>query len=355
LDKDYSFAFANFRAVNDKSFSSGNGKGFRILVVQTAFLGDAILASSVLETLHNYLPEAQIDFLCTKAASALFDTHPFLNQVLAWDKSRGKYWALLGIAKQIWKSSYTHVVNIQRYTTTGLLTACSGAKHTSGFDKNPLSFIFSSTLAHEIGAGIHEIDRNFSLIASWLPEGAKVQMPKLYASTSQLEKVKVFQQEPYYIVAPASVWATKMWPEERWASFIALASKKHKVYVIGGNSDVELCQRLTNASTTHPVISLAGKLSLIESAILMKQAVMNYVQDSGPVHLASAFNAPVTVIYCSTVPEFGFGPLSSNSRIVEIQESLPCRPCGLHGFSACPLKHFRCGWEIFPETILLDL
>jgi heptosyltransferase-2 len=63
-------------------------------------------------------------------------------------------------------------------------------------------------------------------------------------------------------------------------------------------------------------------------------------------HIASAMNAATTAIYCSTVPAFGFGPLSDNSKIVEIKEKLECRPCGLHGHKECPKGHFRCGYLI---------
>ncbi|HEV9038701.1 MAG TPA: glycosyltransferase family 9 protein, partial [Puia sp.] len=73
---------------------------------------------------------------------------------------------------------------------------------------------------------------------------------------------------------------------------------------------------------------------------------MNYVNDSAPMHFASAVNAPVTAVYCSTLPEFGFGPLSDDSHIVQIAQHLDCRPCGLHGYKACPLGHFNCAHKI---------
>ena len=53
----------------------------------------------------------------------------------------------------------------------------------------------------------------------------------------------------------------------------------------------------------------------------MKDAKMNYVNDSAPMHIASAVNAPVTAVFCSTVPEFGFGPLSDVSIIVRKRKS----------------------------------
>jgi heptosyltransferase-2 len=73
---------------------------------------------------------------------------------------------------------------------------------------------------------------------------------------------------------------------------------------------------------------------------------MNFVNDSAPMHFASAVNAPVTAIFCSTVPDFGFGPLSEDSAVVEVRSGLSCRPCGLHGYRECPEKHFKCAYEI---------
>jgi heptosyltransferase-2 len=87
---------------------------------------------------------------------------------------------------------------------------------------------------------------------------------------------------------------------------------------------------------------LSGKLSLLKSAALMQGAEHNYVNDSGPLHIASAMNASVTAFFCSTVPDFGFGPLSENSTIKQV-EGLDCRPCGLHGHKECPKGHFNCG------------
>ena len=95
-----------------------------------------------------------------------------------------------------------------------------------------------------------------------------------------------------------------------------------------------------------------GDLSYLQSAALMSRAVMNYVNDSAPLHFASAMNAPVTAVYCSTIPEFGFGPVSDVQNIVEVEEKLSCRPCGLHGYSSCPLGHFKCAMDIQEGQLL---
>jgi heptosyltransferase-2 len=124
---------------------------------------------------------------------------------------------------------------------------------------------------------------------------------------------------------------------------------------MGGPGDILLCQQILEAVDGSEIQILAGTLSFLQSAALMSRALMNYVNDSAPLHFASAMNAPVTAVYCSTIPGFGFGPLSDSSHIVEIEQELYCRPCGLHGYASCPQGHFRCAMEIRIEQLLNTL
>ena len=114
-------------------------------------------------------------------------------------------------------------------------------------------------------------------------------------------------------------------------------------------------QTLAQAAQRPELVNLSGKLSLLASAALMRGAVLNYVNDSAPLHLCSAVDAPMCAIFCSTVPAFGFGPLSTFARVVEHPGPLACRPCGLHGHARCPLGHFRCARAIETEQLLAVL
>jgi heptosyltransferase-2 len=147
-------------------------------------------------------------------------------------------------------------------------------------------------------------------------------------------------------MAPASVWFTKQLPEAKWVELIKKTPAWQAVFLVGGPGDHALCERIRQAINAPNVHNTAGKFSLLQTAALMKHAVMNYTNDSAPQHLASAMDAPVTVFFCSTTPNFGFGPLSTIAHTVEISEQLACRPCGLHGKKACPKGHFDCGRKI---------
>ena len=128
----------------------------KFLVIQTAFIGDVVLATALLEKLHAYYPDATIDFLVRKGNEALLTGHPFLHQVLIWDKKQHKQKNLYSLLRRIRREKYDKVINVQRFAATGILTAFSGAKETIGFDKNPLSRFFTHRIPHLI-VNKHEI------------------------------------------------------------------------------------------------------------------------------------------------------------------------------------------------------
>ncbi len=313
----------------------------KILIIQTAFIGDVVLATVVLEKLRVHYPAAAIDFLMRRGNEGLLKGHPFVHEVILWDKKTKKYTNLWNIILEVRKTKYDLVVNLQRFASTGLISALSRAKEVVGFDKNPLAIFYTKKIKHQIGSKenpIHETERNLALIQH-LTDDENI-LPKLYPQPEDFAKVN--PPSVYYCMAPTSVWFTKQWPQEKWIALCDKLNPEARIYLLGGPGDQAACQEILGKSKHNVMENMAGKLSFLESVALMKGATMNFVNDSAPLHFASAVNAPVTAIYCSTIPAFGFGPLSENSRVVETGEALACRPCGLHGKKACPEGHFRC-------------
>jgi len=314
-----------------------------ILVIQTAFIGDAILASSLLEKLHAELPQAKLSILVRKGNESIYANHPFLTETLVWNKQEHKLKHLFTLRSKINAAKYDCVINCHRFASSGFLTAFSGAKHTAGYKQNPFSFLFDRTVKHVIGNGSHETERYAQLVDDFCTD--KVYKPKLYPSSKDEVSVSNYKTGQYVCMAPASVWFTKQLPFEKWVELCSFQNKNTRIYLLGAPGDIELCSKIKSASS-HPNIEiLAGKLSLLQSCALMKDASMNYVNDSAPLHLASSVNAPVTAFFCSTVPAFGFGPLSDIQHIREVN-GLACKPCGLHGYKVCPKGHFKCGYDM---------
>jgi lipopolysaccharide heptosyltransferase II len=313
----------------------------RILVIQTAFLGDVILATPVISELKRLHPEAEIDVLVRKGNEAILKNNPAIHEVFSFNKKEGKWKEMRRLIGVFRTKKYDEVINLQRFGSSGIITFLSKAKRKVGFDKNPFSFCYDIKIKHEIGTGKHEVERNLECIAHH--GAAKLVRPAVFPSDADRAKVAPYTNTPFYTLAPASVWFTKQLPEAKWIELANNLKRKGAVYLVGGPMDFDLCQRILEAADLPSENNLAGKLNLLESCALFEKAVRCFVNDSGPLHMATAVNAPVTAFFCATVPRFGFGPLSDDSEIRETIELLNCRPCGLHGGKVCPEGHFKCG------------
>ncbi|MCL2681960.1 MAG: glycosyltransferase family 9 protein [Bacteroidales bacterium] len=334
----------------------------KILVIQTASIGDVVLITPILEKLHKWYPDAKLDVCVKKGIEGLFINHPFLRKVLIWDKSQNKYKNLIRLANAIRDERYDVVVNCQRFASSGFLTVYSGAKQTIGFSKNPFSYLFSKRVKHSISERntMHEVERNLSLISHLTgnrtdaincvcTETAEI---KLYPSLKDEAKMSPYKTQKYICIAPTSLWFTKQFPKERWIELIEQLDPDLQVYFLGSVTDIGICDEIIEKSKHQKSLNLAGKLSFLESVSLMRDAYYNLVNDSAPLHFTSATHAKVIVFFCSTVLGFGFGPRSPHAVIAEVSEDLSCRPCGLHGHKQCPKGHFKCAMDIDLKPIV---
>jgi len=322
----------------------------KILIIQTAFLGDVILTTSLIEKLNEKFPDSSIDFLLRKGNQVILKNNPHINEVLILDKKK-KASDSYRLIKILRKNKYDLLVNAQRYFTTGFITCLSGAKIKIGYADNPLSFLFTKRIGYNsaMDSGQHELDKLHRLIADYTDD--KAAMPRIYIGKTEEDKISSLPGD-FITIHPGSVWFTKQFPRERWIEFLNKVPEDLRIFLLGGPRERVLCDSIKDGTQHEKVENMAGDLDLIESAALMKRAKNNYVNDSAPLHICSAVGAPCTAIFCSTVPEFGFGPLSPKSRIIEIEEKLDCRPCGRHGKKKCPEGHFKCAMNIPVESLL---
>lgn len=295
------------------------------------------------ENIKSLHPDAHVEILVRKGNESLFIDNPHVSRVLTWDKKEGKTKKLFNLISVIKQAKYDVVINLQRFFSTGLMTTLSGAKEKVGFDKNPFSALYTRSVKHVID-GRHEVERNNELIAHW--GEPKLKRPKLYLNEVDISSVEKYKTQSYICMAPTSIWFTKQWPAEKWVELIQQLPDEFQIYLMGGTADTEACKAIQEKVGRSNVTNLCGELNLLQSAALMRDAQMNYVNDSAPMHLASSVNAPVAAVFCSTIPKFGFGPLSDKSYVIETEKDLACRPCGLHGLKACPQQHFKCALEI---------
>lgn len=331
----------------------------KILVIQTAFLGDVILALPIVQTLKKHLPDSKIDFLCIPNTVGVLENHPDINQSIAYDKKGGdKLDKFIEILSEIRESEYDIVISPHRSFRSAMLTYYSEAHVKTGFNRNALSFLLTNKVKYVQNK--HEIYRNLELVKAVLGndyDEDKISLkPNLYPSNKDVNFVNhLFNRSNLVTFAPCSRWFTKQLTIDKSKQVIdILISDGYNIALIGGESDEIYCCELEKQIDDDSLINLAGKLTPLQSYTVITKSKALITVDSAAQHLGAASNTPIILIYGSTNSSFGFYPLTSKHSIVE-NKVLNCRPCTDHGRDKCPLKHFKCIEDLTAEQIVAEL
>jgi heptosyltransferase-2 len=320
----------------------------KILIIQTAFLGDVILALPMVQTLKAHLPDSKIDFLCIPNTRPVLMNHPDLNRVIPYDKKGGDVIdKFIEVLAEIREEEYDVVICPHRYSRSALLTYYSEAKLRIGFETSSLSFLLTNKVKYVKDS--HEINRNLDLLRA-LPglqyDESKVTLkPRLYPNNDDIELVNHFlglKRSNLVTLAPCSRWFTKQLTIDKSKEIVhELLFNGHNIALIGGNDDAVYCNKLVNELNDQSIINLAGKLTPLQSYEVIRMSKALITVDSASQHLGAASDTPVILIYGSTDISFGFYPLTSKHKIIE-NNTLDCRPCTDHGRDSCPKQHFKC-------------
>lgn len=322
----------------------------KILVVQTAFLGDVILTLPLVQVAKKVFPDAQIDVVTVPKTASVLRNHPDIREVVEFDK-RGKDSGLLGLwkmSKELHSRKYDVAIVPHRSLRSAMLVKLSKISTRVAFDKSSGRWMYSHTVPYR--QGHHEVERNISLLEALGVRWADKELPNLYPSEDDRDIVdKIFNggrvgsNSSLIAIAPGTVWNTKRWLKERFADLAQrFADDGCNVVLIGGEGDSALCDEIKKAALRNGrVHNFAGQLSLLQSAELLRRCRLLVCNDSAPMHLAVAMRTPVVAVFGATVPEFGFAPYGKQDVVVETK-GLECRPCSIHGGDACPIRTFVC-------------
>jgi len=343
--------------------SSGNsivGRAFNnILVIQTAFIGDAILTLPLIHVLKKNYPQSSIDVVVVPRTVEVFSNHPSISGIFPYDK-RGKDAGLIGfwrLLKELRLKKYELIITPHRSLRSALLGRLLKPSVNIGFDRSTGRLLFSKVVHYN--PADHEIDRNLALLNPLSIQINKDELPKLYPSVedakvvdSILENFSIEKESSMVTIAPGTIWNTKRWPSDRFAALCKLLSSEcSTVLLIGGKEDNALCEEIAGMAKVRNVFNTAGKFTLLQSAELIKRSRVLISNDSAPMHIAVAVDTPIIAIFGATVPEYGFAPRGANNIIIETK-GLKCRPCSIHGGDICPIKTFECMMAIKPDLVV---
>lgn len=281
----------------------------KVLIWQTAYLGDVVLTTPLIKTLRKHLPSACIGFA----------GRGFVKELL-----KGLGVELITFDKGVWES-FEVVERIRKYeiaisphisARSALILFMAGVPVRVGFDRSELRWLYTHTVRHRWG--VHEVDRNLELLRP-LGIGEFDRMPELLVSEEEKREVRkrFGLPEGFVVLSPFSNFRLKEWSIERWVGLVERL--RIPSVVVGAERDAERARVFEKTQA----INMVGKTSLRElmAVISLSRAVISC--DSAPVHIANALGVPAVSIYTATSPDYGFYPL----RGEYLKPQLPCSPC----------------------------
>ncbi len=314
----------------------------KLLIIQTAFLGDVVLTIPLIQAAKKYL-KAQISVICIPSTKNILEGHPSIDEIIVFDKknSEKSFFSLLKFAKKLKEKRFDVAVIPHPSFKSGLISYLAAIPERIGLSNSAGRFFFTDKVFFDKNK--HQLERYLDLLKHFgvdIKEKIKIEI-KIEKEAEKFADDILPKAEGIFGINPGSVWATKRWPAEKYAELSDKISKElgGQIVIFGGPDDIEIANSVEK-NMKQRAINIAGKTTLKQLAASIKRCRIFITNDSGPIHIAAAMNIPVVEIFGPTIKQFGFFPYSKNAIVIE--KNVPCKPCSPHGPNKCPKKHFDC-------------
>ena len=303
----------------------------KILLIRLSSLGDIVILSSALEYLEG---KAMVDIALYEQFVDIYMDDPRIRKIIPIPRTlKGKIKAF----KQIREEKYDVVVDCHKKFYTILLSRTARACKRISIKKNSLKRRMAVWFKKEIVERPLYMTYIEPLVA--LFKEKKYPVPKLVS----MKKPPFDIEGKYAVFVPGASKNTKKWPREYFLQLAEMTYRKLNIKPVFVDAQ-PLNIRLSF------LIDLGGKTNLRELAYILHGAEFVVSNDTGPAHMAAALSTPLFVIFGSTIPEFGFRPVSE-APVFLFERKLRCRPCSLHGKDRCPRGDLLCLKDIKPEEV----
>jgi ADP-heptose:LPS heptosyltransferase len=310
----------------------------RFLIIRFSSIGDIVLTSPIVRCLAAKYPEAEIHYLSKPAFRGILESNPYISKVWMWNEDSKE------LIDELRSMQFDYIIDLHHNLRSFLVKSKLNRKSVSFNKLNIEKYLYVNFRIGKL-PNIHIVDRYFETLVNL---GVVNDNQGLDFFIEEKDAIKINDLLPdthhkgYIALVIGALKATKRLPFDK---LLELCEQlKFPIVLLGGESEKNEGVLLSEKLGPR-VLNMCGKLTLGQSASLVKQAMVVVTHDTGLMHIAAAFQKPIVSIWGNTIPEFGMYPYlpsaESKQFIAEVKE-LPCRPCSKIGYTACPKKHFRC-------------
>lgn len=337
----------------------------KFLIIRFSSIGDIVLTTPVIRCLKKQVLTAEVHYLTRYSFRYLIESNPYI------DKCHYLHDELEEIMEDLKMENFDYVIDLH-HNLRSLKVKTGLRKEAFSFDKLNVEKWLYTNLKWNRLPDVHIVDRYMQTLETFNIKNDGAGLDYFIPKEDLVKETDIpaAHHAGYIGVVIGAALNTKKYPIHKLQSFCREID--HPVILLGGKEDQEDGEKIA-AIDPVKIYNACGKFRLNESADLVRRAKLVVTNDTGLMHIASAFKRPVISIWGNTVTGFGMYPYygqqylsaSINHRVLpsetaaqhkpfEILEvrNLRCRPCSKIGYKKCPLGHFKCMEKIDTSLLL---
>ena len=319
----------------------------KILIIRLSSIGDIVLTTPVVRCFKNQEPETEIHYLLKKQYQDVMKNNPYIDKLHFFEDN------FTQLLEELKEEEFDFIIDLHKNLRSGRIKRALQLPSDS-FNKINIEKYLIVNFKLNFLPDKHIVDRYFEALEMY---GIKNDGKGLDYFISKEEEQLALEktdhvESPYYAFVLGATFFTKKYPADK---IIEICEKiKTNVVLLGGSEDQEIGDHIAQACGSH-VHNFCGKLSINESAAIIKNASKVLTNDTGLMHIAAAYKKDIITFWGNTIPEFGMYPYKTNHYNAQV-EKLKCRPCSKLGYKTkCPKGHFKCMLNIDQQAILDQL
>ena len=289
----------------------------KILIELPTWLGDCVMATPAIENIVNFYNDVEITFIGSFISIEALKNHPKAIKTFVLDK---KYTSLYKISRDL--GNFDAFFSFRSSIRSKFLKFLISAKKKYQFDKNKYQ-------------NRHQVEKYNDFINDSLLIDSVAGKLQIYGYNIIKSSKKILGINP-----GASYGSAKRWYPQEFAKVASELSAEYDIVIFGGPTETDIAGDVEQALIDSSVINyknLAGNTSITELINKIANLDLFITGDSGPMHIAAAFQIPTVAIFGPTKDKETFQWMNKKSIIVK--KNLDCQPCMKR---TCPLQHHDC-------------
>jgi heptosyltransferase-2 len=327
----------------------------RLLIRGTNWIGDAVMSEPALSAIRHTFPQAEMTLLVRPSIAELYRQHPAIDRMLVYEH-RGRHARLSGkwaLACELRQRRFDLAILFQNAFEAALLAFLAGIPRRYGYATDGRGFLLSDSIGVPERTTLDHQTRYYLDLLRPLGIDASVHAPRLFVSEDEeramaqrLQEAGIQPRDTLIGLNPGSTYGSaKRWLPERFAQAAdrVAGESGERVVIVGATGEETLGQAIAEQMQSRPVV-LSGRTSIRELMTVIKRCRLFLTNDTGPMHIAAAFDVPVIAVFGPTDWRTT-APFGHDHQIV--RRPVECSPCLLR---ECPIDH-RCMTGVTVEEV----